>query len=653
MKFDLNADDLQTFERARDALLDRVADGTQKLTGSVPIVRAHMETFLDWNFEHRAASVQTITTRDMDDYLLGWLPRNYLGGPAEAPEICASISHLIEYLVTAEEVDAGFGWAAALISHISTIAPEVEEELGSDENFGLGKSLLTAPLSDSAGRQLPDLAELMQSGDVSMEELQELLDERTAAFNELPFEVRKQITDQPARGVPLPFAFVPPSPAAVERAAESCEVVRMVDAFLRYADQHRGIALTSTGNIKLADARALVAEMETGDLDGDAEKRIGTSLDLRWLTLVDDLTEVIGATCRLKTKINPEPGWFDLSVTEKAVMLCDSVLDEGFLAMDAACTESSVGFRFLIDDGVPHWLSPCLIEGESVAVQYILETGQEAVSFFASQSELSETVLGSMMPGLLSELFVGLERFGLLVWEHRPDQSVGGTRTQQLGGEISLTELGRFVLPKYVEDAGYSFETIGSVEEASAEQLIDMVCSGMGVPAAISQWRVDQPVAARAQAIVDAAMARMGAAAENSAAARLVAFDLLGSLGDPAAIEHCVRQLLDTQAAAYVAGFLLEHGLATLDEVGAFIDLTPLVDTLSTAAEEPELFDGLFQGAVREVHGDLIEELWHHNQPETLVVLEAAGEHVSDKALAKSARKAVFKHRSWLANQNR
>ncbi len=53
------------------------------------------------------------------------------------------------------------------------------------------------------------------------------------------------------------------------------------------------------------------------------------------------------------------------------------------------------------------------------------------------------------------------------------------------------------------------------------------------------------------------------------------------------------------------------------------------------------------------IDGDFIEELWRHDQPETAWVLDAAGKHVTDKALAKRARKAAMQHRTWMANQGR
>lgn len=56
-------------------------------------------------------------------------------------------------------------------------------------------------------------------------------------------------------------------------------------------------------------------------------------------------------------------------------------------------------------------------------------------------------------------------------------------------------------------------------------------------------------------------------------------------------------------------------------------------------------------GDLERADDDLIEEIWRHDRPETVELLEALGRHVTDKTLAKAARKAVVKHRSRLANR--
>jgi len=50
---------------------------------------------------------------------------------------------------------------------------------------------------------------------------------------------------------------------------------------------------------------------------------------------------------------------------------------------------------------------------------------------------------------------------------------------------------------------------------------------------------------------------------------------------------------------------------------------------------------------------DWLEELWRHDQPETIEILDVLGAHLPDRKRAKAARKAAIKHRSWKANRHR
>ncbi len=49
---------------------------------------------------------------------------------------------------------------------------------------------------------------------------------------------------------------------------------------------------------------------------------------------------------------------------------------------------------------------------------------------------------------------------------------------------------------------------------------------------------------------------------------------------------------------------------------------------------------------------EALEEIRRHPSPHTAAVLDALGEHLPDRTLAKAARKAAIRHRSWMANRN-
>jgi hypothetical protein len=109
-----------------------------------------------------------------------------------------------------------------------------------------------------------------------------------------------------------------------------------------------------------------------------------------------------------------------------------------------------------------------------------------------------------------------------------------------------------------------------------------------------------------------------------------------------------MRQLLDTAAAGHAAIWLLEHGLADGDTVGGFITPAVLADILSLLVEQPEI---LCEQFLRGHDPDgMLQFFWRHPAPEMAAVLDALGRNLPDRELAKQARTAAIKHRSWMAN---
>jgi hypothetical protein len=113
--------------------------------------------------------------------------------------------------------------------------------------------------------------------------------------------------------------------------------------------------------------------------------------------------------------------------------------------------------------------------------------------------------------------------------------------------------------------------------------------------------------------------------------------------------EPLVRELLDTAVAGHAALWLIQRDRADHETLGNFIDVGVFVDVFSTVTESPEELCGLFAGAAEPL--PLLESMWRHPAPETERVLDALGQHLADKSLAKAARKAAIRHRSWMANR--
>lgn len=134
----------------------------------------------------------------------------------------------------------------------------------------------------------------------------------------------------------------------------------------------------------------------------------------------------------------------------------------------------------------------------------------------------------------------------------------------------------------------------------------------------------------------------------TDARTRLAGFRLLGMFDVDVAEPH-MRQLLDTTAAGHAAVWLLERGLADGDSVGSFITPTMMVDILAQLVEHPETLCEQF--LLSHDPAGMLDHFWRHPAPETAALLDALGQHLPDRTLAKLARKAAIKHRSWMTNQ--
>ncbi len=619
---------------------------------------ADADTFLSWRFNYSDGDLTTFDVPDADEFLLGWAPRKFAVSSDEAPTLCRSVQAMVEFLADTDRLDGGFGRAARVMTHVDGLVDEVAEALDDPKNFGLGKSIFGVDLLDASGSPLPSLAELFDDDrPESMENLQALLDERMQAFNSLPFDERRALTDPMfermlPEPIELPFVFVPPSEAEVEASAEDSELLRQVDGLVRHLGDS-GIKLTQAGNVRLADARELVEALATGDeidpMLWGRENKTRSSTQLEWLHFITLVAEQADAVDWLKTKMNPSPDWLELPLTVRAAAVVEAALDVGVTSfrypVDSLFGEI-VGF---LEAGIPHWFTVLLPAGTQLDHVDLVD---EALAVTARQYDEERTrwkpkFFDQMIEGDLSRLLENLERVGIIEWTGRTEiDDPDALSPSYEGGTIVLTPLGRLTMSGRILDAGYTFATIDDLATADAIVLVNAVLTMSVTPEhGLEQWRPEASVGERARLLADAALHA------DLAEQRLAVFTLFRSLGPAGEVGPVVRELLDSPLAGHAAMYLLDRGLATEDDVGMFVDVGPLVDMLATVTDEPEALDELFRNVQAQAIDDLIDDMWRHDQPETIEVLEALGRSLTDKALAKAARKAAIRHRSWLANQ--
>ena len=114
---------------------------------------------------------------------------------------------------------------------------------------------------------------------------------------------------------------------------------------------------------------------------------------------------------------------------------------------------------------------------------------------------------------------------------------------------------------------------------------------------------------------------------------------------------RCVKLDPWQTLAGHAATFLLNHSLGILEEVGPLLTIGPTVDTLAVFSDSSIDLLHHWQQAV-EMAGDpyrLLDDIAHHTEPESVLVLEALGNALPDKRLAKTARKELFKLRGRMS----
>lgn len=656
MQLRFGPDDLDAFATVKTQLLDEFRPWADERYGADDgSLVADADMFLSWRVNYSTGDLSRFAPDDAEEFLLGWAPRKLAAGPDEAPVLCRSVQAMVEFLAATGRLDGGVAAAARVMMHVDGLVDDVADALADDTNFGIGKALGSLVLTDADGNELPDLGSLMADGDLDVEQLQAALEQRMDAFNSLPFEQRRAHTDaafaaQEPEPVDLLFTYVPPPVADVEASAAQSKLFDLVDRFVDFVAANN-VKLTDAGNISMRDARNLVAALETGDvLDHSLFGRPHTtrsSTELRWLTLIDDVATASGAVERLRTKLKANGAWADLPTAERATRMVHGVLEAGPLRSRVAhWDDMQYAHRELLDDGIPHWLSQALPEGS-----FLDYTEIEALATEVTQSRFAMGLMGAMWPELvatrLSELFEVLDATGIITWRDlvtRPDRF--GVSPVIVSGWVSLTPLGRFAMVDPVRQAGYTFATIDDLTDADGSTLVNAVASGsLDEDRALADWQPATSTTERARLLVDAAVAA------SFPVQRLVTFDLLAQLEPLGDVGPVVRELLDTHCSGHAAMFLLQHTLATQDEVGAFIDIGPLIDMFHAMIDEPTDLDRHFRQTQEVALDDLIDDMWRHDQPETVEVLEALGRHLTDKHQAKAARRAVIKHRSWLANR--
>ena len=567
-------------------------------------------------------------------FLLHWCPRQ-LSLPAEDSwQVCESVAEFVYFLGCTGRLRGGPERARTLMKTATGLADAMEAAMADPSNFGMAKSLF---------------AGIEGAETMTQQELSAALQRRVDEHNALPLEQRKAATDRffatPAP-IELPFLHIPPPEDEVAAAAAAAALPAKVQALRDYLGD-TGKSLTAKGNLKLADGRALVELLDTGDeMDPDFRGttfKTQSTESLRQLMYLLAVARESGAVRCVGNRLIPVKAWSKKSSVDKATILFQTVIEFGVLSMMGGRVPFYSDMHGLLDDGVVHWLAGLLAPGSRADFDDIADLNKQALRSQFNSEETDYYLFGTLAQDL-SRIVEMLEMTGVVEWSARQESQTRWGQRFWTGGTVSMTAFGRHVLPDYLPAAGMVLRTAADLTEAD---LPDLIAAMDAQPeqqhtAMLAAWK--STLTASDKAAIVAAMITDA----TDARTRLIGMRLLGMF-DAGVAEPHIRQLLDTAAAGHAAIWLLDRGLADGDTVGGFITPAVLADILSQLVDHPVV---LCEQFLRGHDPDgMLEFFWRHPAPEMAAVLDVLGRHLPDRALAKQARTAAIKHRSWMANR--
>lgn len=620
-----------------DELIEEFEDwlSEQRLSDASAFV-ANADAFLSWRAD---APLATLDDDSIRDFLLDWCPR-HLSLPADQSwEVCESVAEFVRFLGWTGRLRGGREHARTLMRTAIDLTDTMTAKMADPANYGISKSLF---------------ADIEGTESMSEEELLAAMQRRIEEHNALPLEQRKAMTDrffeastQEPQPIELPFLLVPPADEDVAAVAAAAALPAKVQALRDYLGE-TGKALTAKGNLKLADGRALVDILDTGDeVDpriSDTTVKTHSTATLRQLMYLVNVAQESGAVRYVNNRLVPVKAWARKSPTDKAVKLFQTVIEFGVLSMMSGRMSAWSDVCGVLDDVAVHWLAGLLAPAARAEFDDIAELNERIVLSQFGSEEADYYVSAGIIAEEVSRILEILDLTGAVEWSGREESLTRWGRRVWSGGTVALTALGRYVLPDYLAEAGIVAQTAPDIAEVDVADLIDVMDSQPEEQhsATLAVWKTSLPVSDRAGLV--AAMITNA----DDARTRLLGLRLLGMF-DPVVAEPHMRQLLDTAAAGHAAIWLLDHDLADGETVGGFVTPAVMVDILAQLIDHPDILCDQFLHSPNPA--GMLEFFWRHPAPETATVLDALGRHLPDRILAKQARKAAIKHRSWMANQ--
>ena len=643
MRMLFGADDHDGFLAARDSLLERferwLGEERSLAEHAREDVVADASIALDWKWSYADGDLGRWATRDVGEFLLDWCPRKLSVPPDQCRSIPAALATFTEFLGAAGLLTADSSPVAAIAAATALITEEFVAAMGDISNFGLAKSLFGA--ADADGVDLSDTDQLQAW---------------IAGFNARPEDDRRRVIPDsilapPPRPTLPPVALPADADVAVSKAA--APILAMFGAFAQFVGAGR--KLTKTGNLTLADARALVDLLGTGDVMdtriGDTTFKTKSAADLYRLRQVFAWAKTAGvvrithgrvvATKRGLAIAADPAAFFDRAV--------DALMKIGPLASqrDPTWWLAWPDVTELLDRFVVHLLVGPYVAHRPVPIDDMTDIAGQAVLDTFDFPALDDEIVARHVSTDVVDIIDALELAGIVRRAGLDVHAEAPPGRRRHGGTVELTPAGFATARRLLTEAGYETPTAGRYSDSTAAELLlgtdtDDLAALWGE---LEVWRSRRPPEQAVSELAAAVRELQDPALQNMALAIMGDIDL--GIAEPE-----VRGLAtDPSTRGFALCWLVDHGfedpsaLFDPDDVGSFVDVLAqrLVTTGPKGLCDTLALAGGHDGQVR-----VIGQLWRSPSVATDTVLAAVGEVHPAKVVAKAARKARFQRRSWL-----
>ena len=407
-------------------------------------------------------------------------------------------------------MDGASGQAAHLAEHAGRTEAFLDA-MGNPANFGMAKGMFMGPAFSGADIDFTDPA----------------CCRRRRSLQQLLFEERKALTDPYMLTGPAQEAAALRSAHHVQHAAGACCVASVASALparceLRLtacavpgqqggADRHR--------NLKMADCRALVELLQTGDrFEYGSEglvSQVRSMNQLRNLAFTFDVAVAVMATVLVGKRLLAGDGWSDDPVASA------TVLAEAALAFqtDPEIEDWYGGVGPAVAAGLPYLLAPALGYGETLPIDEMLPIAVAALGSAPRPTWVSELNL---------ELIVGRELRDLM-----RTMSFAGVVTF-IDDQVAMTPFGTQFMVGYMREEGFTVPEQPSLESLSAEQVLATITDATAFSGALAwaDWQPDRSDQERCRQLIDALLEVPHEL--RTAHQRFGAFSLLSEVPTPA-----------------------------------------------------------------------------------------------------------------------